>query len=110
MGNLGGSGSDNLSSRQSGIVNWCIIKMQINASKPLSALAASQARSISRRTDAAKNPALCRNLSGSTRRLWMLDDDKIMESRHFLLSIFFEARPGRGTLDGAQIESCEYSQ
>jgi hypothetical protein len=42
MGNPNGFGSGNLSSWPFGIMSWCIIHMQIDASKHLSALAVTQ--------------------------------------------------------------------
>jgi hypothetical protein len=63
---------------------------------------------MSRKLDAEKNFVLYHTQAGNARRLWMPDIDKRVDAEHFLLSIFFDARVGRGSLDGAQAQSCDY--
>jgi hypothetical protein len=64
--------------------------------------------SISRRIDGQKNPVLYRTAAGNA-RLWMPHVDQIMDTRPFFLSILFDARVARASLDGVEAESCEHS-
>jgi hypothetical protein len=59
---------------------------------------------ISGRRDAQNNSVLYGTPAGNAGKLWMPDVDQNMDTRYFLLSILFDARVGRGYLDGAQAE------
>jgi hypothetical protein len=107
MGNSAGFGSGNVVWRSFDMVNWCIIQVQADASKRLSALAIAEGSLDIRKNRCAKELCVIPH-PGNARRLWIPYVDQIIDTRHFSLSIVFDALAGRGSLDRAQAESCEH--
>jgi hypothetical protein len=77
-------GSGNVLPRQFGVVNWCIIKTEINTSKHFHTLAVAENPFDVRQNRPTKELRIIPHPGRKIKKTGMADVDHIMETRHFV--------------------------